>query len=393
MSSEAQPGAPRLLPEAQLGRVAGLVEKLVEEDGRVDLARMGSDLVLELDDLLPIVEAAELLDFVAVEEGDLLLTPLGRAYADATILARKAILAGRVLRLPIIAWIYETLQNDNDQRVARDYFEDKLRADFGDRAAKQLDVAIAWGRHSELFAYDDDSEELYLEHLPGERTEQNFALAELYEAWPVLSPRERVEGFRLLPPQDAEDFFLHLNGRDKSQLLSLLPPGERKSWLRLLAPDVALEVVQAFPSEERDGLLALLDDKTRREVRGLMEYAEQHTAGRINPRYVALRPDMTVDEAISFLRRDARDRAQTTYYAYVVDAQERILGTVTFRDLLIAPGDKGVSDVMRTEVVTAPEDLDPQALKELFARYNLQAIPIVDAEKCIKRIATKEEVA
>jgi magnesium transporter len=69
------------------------------------------------------------------------------------------------------------------------------------------------------------------------------------------------------------------------------------------------------------------------------------------------------------------------------------LGTVTFRDLLVAPGDKPVREVMRTEVVTAPEDLDPQALKELFARYNLQAIPIVDAEKCIKRIATKEDVA
>ena len=393
ISKEAQTGAPRPLPETQLSMVAGLLEKLVEEGGRVDLSRMGSDLVLELDDLLPIVEAAGLLGFAAVEEGDLILTPLGRAYADATILARKAILAGRVLRLPTIAWIYEALQNDDDQRVARDYFEDKLRADFGDRAAKQLDIAIAWGRHAELFAYDDDSGELYLERLPGERTEQTFALAELYEAWPVLAPRERVEGFRLLRHEDAEDFFLHLNTADKAQLLSLLPPGERKSWLRLLAPDVALEVVQAFPREERDGLLALLDDKTRREVRGLMEYAEQHTAGRINPRYVALRPDMTVDEAISFLRRDARDRAQTTYYAYVVDSEERILGTVTFRDLLVAPGDKPVREVMRTEVVTAPEDLDPQALKELFARYNLQAIPIVDAEKCIKRIATKEDVA
>src|SRR5262249_38246004 len=105
ISKEAQPGALRPLPEAQLGMVAGLLEKLVEEGGRVDLSRMGSDLVLELDDLLPIVEAAGLLGFVAVEEGDLILTQLGRAYADATILARKAILAGRVLRLPIIAWI------------------------------------------------------------------------------------------------------------------------------------------------------------------------------------------------------------------------------------------------------------------------------------------------
>ena len=94
----------------------------MDEGGRVDLYRMGGDLVLELDDLLPIVEAGDLLGFMTVHEGDLLLTPLGRAYADATILARKAIIAGRVLRLPVIAWIYETLRRDDNQRVAWDYF-------------------------------------------------------------------------------------------------------------------------------------------------------------------------------------------------------------------------------------------------------------------------------
>src|SRR6266542_4790789 len=67
---------------------------------------------------------------------------------------------------------------------------------------------------------------------------------------------------------------------------------------------------------------------------------------------VDLRSHMTVDEAVSFLRRDARDRAQTIYYAYVTDSEERLLGVVTFRDLLLAPGDKTVQDVMRTDVIT-----------------------------------------
>lgn len=387
-----QPGTTLALPKSQLSVVAGLVEKLVQEGGRVDLYRMGGDLVLELDDLLPVVESADLLGFVVVQEGDLSLTPLGRAYAEATILARKAILAGRVLRLPIIAWIYETLQRDDNQRVSRDFFEDKLQVDFGDRAAKQLDIAISWGRHAELFAYDDDTGELYLESQAGGLTEQSFALAELYEAWPVLSPSERLEGFKLLRQDDAEDFFLHLSGKDKAELISGFQSGERKFWLRLLAPDEALDVIHIFPAEERDGLLALLDDKTRREVKGLMNYAEQSAGGRINPRYVGLRPDMTVDEAVSFLRRDARDRAQITYYAYVVDSQERILGTVAFRDLLVTPGDKIVHDVMRTDIVTAPEGIDREALKELFSRYNLQTIPVVDSENRIKRIATKDEV-
>ena len=385
-----QPGVTRPLPNSQLNAVAGLLEKLVDEGGRVDLYRMGGDLVLELDDLLPIVEAGDLLGFITVHEGDLLLTALGRAYADATILARKAIIAGRVLRLPVIGWIYETLQRDDNGRVARDYFHDKLQADFGDEAEEQLDIAISWGRQAELFAYDADTRELYLESYEGHIAEKSLALAELYEAWPVLSRRDRVEGFKLLQRDDAEDFFLHLSAQDKSQLTLALAPGERKVWMRLLAPEEAVDVIQQAPGEEREGLLSLLDDKTRREVKGLLDYAEEHARDLINPRYARLRPYMTVDEAVSFLRRDARDRAQTVYYAYVTDAEERLLGTVTFRDLLITPGDKTVQEVMRTDVITAPEHLNQEALSELFARYNLQMIPVVDSEKRIKGVVSKE---
>ena len=387
-----QPGLTRALPNAQLSALAGLLEKLVEEGGRVDLYRISGDLVLELDDLLPIVESGDLLGFVTVHEGDLLLTPLGRAYADATILGRKAIVAGRVLRLPIIAWIYETLQQDDNRRVAWDYFHDKLQADFGEKAEKQLDIAISWGRHAELFAYDDVSGEMYLESDDGKAAEKSFAVSELYEAWPILSLRERADGFMLLQQDDAENFFLHLNARDKRQLILILPIGERRLWMRLLAPDEALDVIQEAPEQEREGLLSLLDDKTRREVKGLMDYAEEQARGLINPRYARLRPDMTVDEAVSFLRRDARDRAQTIYYAYVTDAEERLLGVVTFRDLLITPGDRKVQDVMRTDVITAPEHLDQATLSQLLIQHNLQMIPLVDSENRIKRVVTRVDI-
>ena len=388
-----QPGATRPLPNSQLNAVAGLVEKLEGEGGRVDLYRMGGDLVLELDDLLPIVEAGELLGFVTIHEGDLLLTPLGRAYADASILARKAIITGRVLRLPIIAWIYETLQQDDNQRVAWEYFNDKLQADFGDKAEKQRDIAVSWGRHAELFAYDAHTEELYLESDEGKVGEKTFALAELYEAWPVLSMQERVEGFKLLQQDDAEDFFLHLSANDKAQLTLALPFGERKLWLRLIGADEAADVFNAAPEQEREGIFSVLDDKTRREVKGILDYAEEQAEGLMNPRYARLRPQMSVDEAVSFLRRDARDRAQTIYYAYVTDSEERLLGVVSFRDLLITPGDKRVQDVMRADVIAAPEHLDQKALGDVFTRHNLQMIPIVDSEKRIKRVVTRDDIS
>ena len=163
-------------------------------------------------------------------------------------------------------------------------------------------------------------------------------------------------------------------------------------WMRLLTPDEAADAIQRAPAADQEGLLSLLDDKSRREAKGVLDYAEEQAREAMNPRYARLRPSMSVDEAVSFLRRDARDRAQTIYYAYVIDAEERLLGVVSFRDLLTTPGDKSIQDVMRTDIVTAPEYLDQDSLSQLFTRYNLQMIPVVDSEKHIKRIITKDKL-
>ncbi len=151
------------LPDAHMNRTAGLLEKISSGGGHYDLYRMTEELVLELDDVLPIIETAEMLGFATVDQGDIHLTPLGQSFSEASILTRKEILAGRVLRLPLIRSIYEALQADDNQRIDRDYFVEKLQADFGDYAGEQIDTAIDWGRYAELFAYDDNTNELYLE--------------------------------------------------------------------------------------------------------------------------------------------------------------------------------------------------------------------------------------
>ncbi|MBI2357386.1 MAG: magnesium transporter [Deltaproteobacteria bacterium] len=222
--------------------------------------------------------------------------------------------------------------------------------------------------------------------------DKTFTPSELYEAWPVLSDTERVEGFELLARDEAEDFFLQLSARDKTQVIQGLAPGERRLWIRLLPPDEAADVIQESAVHEREGLLTLLDDQTRSEVKGLLDYAEDDAGGLMNPRYARLRPDMSVNEAVSYLRRDARSRAKAVYYAYVVDPQERLLGVISFRDLLTTPGERLINEVMRTDVVTAPEDLDQEALSHLFARHNLMMIPIVDDEKHIKGIVTVDDI-
>ena len=223
-------------------------------------------------------------------------------------------------------------------------------------------------------------------------SEKNLTSPELYDAWLVLSMAERVEGFESLPRHDADDFFLQLSTRDRAQLVLALPPGERRLWMRLLAPDDAADVIQEALAEERDGLLALLDDATRREVKGLLDYAEDEAGGLMNTRYSRLRADMTVGEAISYLRRDAQQREKMVYYVYVVDAEEHLRGVVSFRDLIVASADKLIRDVMHTDIISARDDLDQEALSQVFMRHHLLMVPIVDAEGRIKGVVNVDDI-
>jgi magnesium transporter len=215
---------------------------------------------------------------------------------------------------------------------------------------------------------------------------------DLREVWPMLSLEEKAEGFRELPRAEAEELFLSLETHGQAELLTALPASERQLWIRQLPPDDAADLVQAAPDEARETLLRLLDDPTRREVSALLAYAEDEAGGLMSPRYVRLRPEMSVDEAISYLRRAARERAETIYYIYVLDAEQRLLGVISFRELFAATPDRTVRDVMHADVVTVRDDLDQEAVARVIAENDLLAVPVVDAEGRIKGIVTVDDI-
>jgi magnesium transporter len=177
-----------------------------------------------------------------------------------------------------------------------------------------------------------------------------------------------------------------------AKLLLALPEKERRVWMRLLPPDDAADLLQSAPAPEREGLSALLDEPTRKEVSALLAYAEDEAGGLMNPRYARVRPDMTVDEAISYLHKQARERVETLYYAYAADEQQRLLGVVSFRQLFVAKSDKKVRDIMVTNVVTVSAELDQEEVSRIFAQNDLMAIPVVDPDGRMKGIVTADDI-
>ncbi len=221
---------------------------------------------------------------------------------------------------------------------------------------------------------------------------ESLTAEELREAWPVLDAEERLEGFHLLPRDDAEDFFLELSSRGQASVLLGMAARERRAWLRLLPPDDIADLLAEYSHEDRGELCSLLDDSSRREVNALLAYAEDEAGGLMNPRFARARPEMTVEEAIRYVRRQAQDKLETIYYTYVLDHEQRLLGVVSFRELLLAPGDKLVREVMHEDVITVREEMDQEAVARIIAQHDILAVPVVDSERRVKGIVTVDDV-
>ncbi|MBV8277173.1 MAG: magnesium transporter, partial [Verrucomicrobia bacterium] len=127
--------------------------------------------------------------------------------------------------------------------------------------------------------------------------------SELLDRWPFLRKSERVARFERLPREQMDKFFLALDAKTQSELVLGLPEGVRRLYIRLLAPDDAADVIQEAPSRHREYLLELLDDMTRQDARALLAYREDVAGGLMNPRFARLRPNSSIDEAITYLRQ------------------------------------------------------------------------------------------
>ena len=154
----------QMLPHARPGGIAGLVELLLDREGREEIHHLADDLALELDDLLPIVEAATMLGYIVLQEGYAEITDQGRAFAEADILERKElfrIAASR--RVSLIRQIRRALEAKNNRSLPDEFFRDTLEEHFSeDETQRQLETAIHWGRYAELFDHDSATERFYI---------------------------------------------------------------------------------------------------------------------------------------------------------------------------------------------------------------------------------------
>jgi NitT/TauT family transport system ATP-binding protein len=168
-----------------VGGIAGLVELLHDRGGREDLFRLSEELVMDVEDLLPILESCQLLGFAWLKEGDVQLSRQGSEFADADIQTRKVLFRQAALEhVTILKQIDSILKRKSDHSIADEFFRDILDDHFSDdEVQRQFDTAMNWGRYAEIFDYDRESGRLVQTEAAQNEAAPNEAAA--VEATPV----------------------------------------------------------------------------------------------------------------------------------------------------------------------------------------------------------------
>jgi NitT/TauT family transport system ATP-binding protein len=163
----------QILPHTRPGSIAGLLELLIDHGGEEDLYHVAEQLLLELDDLLPIVEGATLLGFGTAGEGDVKVTPEGRAFAEADIATRRLLFREAALKhVNLLQKMKSALESRSDHKMPLEFFHDILDEHFTETdVVKQIETALNWGRYAGIFNYDAETENLVLRAANEQQTE------------------------------------------------------------------------------------------------------------------------------------------------------------------------------------------------------------------------------
>jgi NitT/TauT family transport system ATP-binding protein len=146
----------QMLPHARPGGIAGLLELLIDKGGKDDIYRLADDLAFEIDDLFPIVEAAQLLGYLKIDEGDAAITPAGEEFGNSEILRQKELFrTAAVANVLLLRQICRAIETKSDHSVPEEFFMDMLDEQFSEEECqRQMETAVAWGRYAELFDFD-----------------------------------------------------------------------------------------------------------------------------------------------------------------------------------------------------------------------------------------------
>ena len=219
---------------------------------------------------------------------------------------------------------------------------------------------------------------------------KEYNAADIAQLLSDAEPEDILRIFRLLPKELAADSFVEMDSDEQEYLISAFTNNELSELLDEMFVDDTVDIIEEMPAGLVKKILKNTDVDTRRVINQILRYPEDSAGSIMTIEYVDLKRDMTVPEAFSRIRQTGVD-SETIYTCYVTDAQRKLLGIVTVKDLLLAGEHTIVGDIMETNLIKVSTHDDQEFVAQQFEKYDFAVIPVVDTEDRLVGIVTFDD--
>jgi len=196
--------------------------------------------------------------------------------------------------------------------------------------------------------------------------------------------------FRILPKELAAETFVEMDDETQEFLIHGFSDSELKEVVDELFVDDAVDLIEEMPANVVKRILRQADKDMRKQINELLKYPEDSAGSIMTTEFIVLRPDMTAEMAIKRIRRTGVDK-ETIYICYVTDANNKLIGITTVKDLLLAEDDELVKSIMEENVISVTTLADQEQVAQMFSNYNFLALPVVDNENRLVGIVTIDD--
>jgi magnesium transporter len=239
----------------------------------------------------------------------------------------------------------------------------------------------------------DDIKQLLKEKRYAELKEKikYMQIQDIAEIVDELDTKNAIILFRLLPKEIAADVFSYLSSERQSEISMMIDENELNEIVSDLFFDDKIDFLEEMPANVVKRILRNTSEAERKLINQFLQYPEYSAGSLMTIEFVDLKKEMTVAEALEKIRRVGRDR-EIVYTCYVTDALRKLEGIVSLKDLVLASPDTKVEDIMKKDVIYVDTYDDQEEVADVFKKYDLLAVPVVDQEKRLVGIITIDDI-
>lgn len=205
-----------------------------------------------------------------------------------------------------------------------------------------------------------------------------------------LDPAQRTELFESMDVETAAETLPEMDPAVQASVVDSLDEERAADILEEMDPDEAADVLGDLPADRRDEILSEMEPEDAEDVKELLEYEDETAGGLMTTEFIAVKPEMTADQVINYLR-EVGPEAETIYYIFALDENERLVGVISLRDLIIAQPDTPVGEFAVKHVIHVHVSATIQDIAQSMEDYSLLALPVVDDENRMQGIVTIDD--